>query len=85
MTALLAISVEELQRCPDCGRWSVKLFRKTGIYRCIDEDCGEVVAVEQLAPTPPSFPDTALDLTDVPFPLAYPLTHARDERRTGMV
>lgn len=70
---------EELQRCPHCGRWSVKFFSRRQIYQCTEGECGEIVAIEQLTPPPPSF-DTTLDLTDVPFPVAYPLTHARDER-----
>ena len=66
--------------CPACGKPTLKFFNRIGRYRCIDADCGEDFAVDQIKPpAAPPAPDTDF-LEDLPFPVAYPLAHARDTR-----
>ncbi|NVZ08222.1 hypothetical protein HW932_02975 [Allochromatium humboldtianum] len=55
----------------------MRFFNRIGSWRCIAEECGETLD----AVPPPSTPETAapvLDLENLPFPVAYPLAHARD-------
>ena len=66
--------------CPACGKSTLKFFYKIGRYRCTDADCGEDFAPTQIQTAPPPL-STAPDLLEhLPFPVAYPLAHARDAR-----
>ena len=65
--------------CPACGRPSLRFFRKLGEYRCTHEDCGEGFRAEPVLDRPEASAPT-LDLETLPFPVAYPLAHARDAR-----
>jgi len=67
------------ERCPACGEATLRFFRKVGKYRCINDDCGEEFLPDQLHAAPHADAD-GLDLDSLPFPVAYPLAHARDSR-----
>ena len=67
--------------CPACGRPSLLFYPKQHRYRCTDPDCGEEFAPERLAVPVDAPADSAPDpLAHLPFPVAYPLAHARDGR-----
>ncbi|NEX22931.1 tetratricopeptide repeat protein [Thiorhodococcus mannitoliphagus] len=67
------------ERCPACGKTTLRFFHKVGKYRCIDDDCGAEFLPDQLQAAS-SVGAEALNLDTLPFPIAYPLAHARDER-----
>ena len=68
-------------RCPACGRPSLRFFPKQHRYRCTDPDCGEEFASERIdGPADPTTDPAPDPLAYLPFPVAYPLAHARDGR-----
>lgn len=67
-------------RCPACQRLSVEFFPKIGKYRCGNKACGDEFSADQFPSAQSAIPAAALDLADVPFPIAYPLAYARDVR-----
>lgn len=67
-------------RCPSCQRLSVEFFPRIGKYRCGNKACGDEFSPDQFPSAQRAIPAAALDLADVPFPIAYPLAYARDSR-----